>query len=181
VKPTLGLTYANLPYFIEQDAAGGVALELTQSNAILRYIGRKHGLAGATPAQGAIIDMTIDQLVDARGDMSRSNYSGSPSAADVFAKSLPPFLAQFEGVLGRDGYKWIAGADLSIADFVLYELLVKARAFGKEAAGIPDALAAYPRLAALLAQFEALPAIAAALADPAYMHRPFNNKVALWT
>lgn len=38
-KFTLGLRFPNLPYYIDED------VKLTQSLAILRYLGRKHGLA----------------------------------------------------------------------------------------------------------------------------------------
>ncbi|KAL1480293.1 hypothetical protein MTO96_051158 [Rhipicephalus appendiculatus] len=38
-KYTLGLRFPNLPYYIDDD------VRLTQSLAILRYLGRKHGLA----------------------------------------------------------------------------------------------------------------------------------------
>jgi len=43
-KLNLGLTFPNLPYYIDSDAG----VNITQSNAIMRYIGRKHSLCGNT-------------------------------------------------------------------------------------------------------------------------------------
>ena len=40
IKYSLGFDFPNLPYFIDGD------VKLTQTNAILRHISRKHGLDG---------------------------------------------------------------------------------------------------------------------------------------
>ena len=45
-KFTLGLPFPNLPYYIDGD------LKLTQSNAILRHLGRKYKLYGSTDNDG---------------------------------------------------------------------------------------------------------------------------------
>jgi glutathione S-transferase len=175
VKRTMPLDFSNLPYYIDGD------VKITQSNAILRHIGRKAGLTGATAADAAVVDMLVDELVDARGDMSRSNYTGVPTAADVFANSLPPRFAAFEKFIAKAGGPFLLGAHVTIADFLLYELCDKARVCAKETVGIADVLAEYPRLSAFVAAFEALPGVAEYIKSAAYIARPFNGKTALWT
>ena len=60
------LAYSNLPYYL--DDANGVYL--TQSSSILRYVGRKGGLMGATPEETARVEMTLDEVVDVRSKVS---------------------------------------------------------------------------------------------------------------
>ena len=53
-----GLAFPNLPYYIDGDT------KLTQSNAILRHIGRKHGLYGNDSDQASHIDMLMETARD---------------------------------------------------------------------------------------------------------------------
>ena len=76
------------------------------------------------------------------------------------------WLAGFERALG-DGREWCAAGTLTIADFLLCELLANVRAVYAGMAGVPDVLVSYPRLRALVARFEALPRVDAFLASPA--------------
>ena len=57
-KFTLGLPFPNLPYYIDGD------LKLTQSNAILRHLGRKYNLYGANDQDYSVVDMLIDTSHD---------------------------------------------------------------------------------------------------------------------
>ena len=59
-KFTMGMPFPNLPYLVEGD------FKLTQSLAILRYLGSKLGLAGSSPEESAVLDMVADQLNDWR-------------------------------------------------------------------------------------------------------------------
>ena len=58
VKPTLGLDWPNLPYFIDGE------VKLSQSTAILRHIARQHGLSGKSEAEMRRIDLVLDQSKD---------------------------------------------------------------------------------------------------------------------
>ena len=49
-----GLDFPNLPYFVDGD------VKLTQSNAILRHLGRQHGLYGLDDNHASEIDMLLD-------------------------------------------------------------------------------------------------------------------------
>ena len=57
-KFTLGLPFPNLPYYIDGD------VKLSQSNAILRHVGRKHNLYGKDANEASEIDMLIDTAWD---------------------------------------------------------------------------------------------------------------------
>ena len=57
-KFSMGLDFPNLPYYIDDD------VKLTQSNAILRYLGRKNGLYGSNDVEASTIDMLIDEAQD---------------------------------------------------------------------------------------------------------------------
>jgi hypothetical protein len=57
-KSKLGLAFPNLPWYIDGD------VKLTQSNAIIRHIGRKHNLFGKNVEEASEIDMLIDTSGD---------------------------------------------------------------------------------------------------------------------
>ena len=57
-KFKLGLDFPNLPYYVDKD------VKLTQSLAILRYIGKTNGLSGKNPQEEATIDMLIQTAED---------------------------------------------------------------------------------------------------------------------
>ena len=54
------LDFPNLPYFIDGD------VKLSQSNAILRYIARKHDMLGKTDKEKAMVDMMAKETMDLR-------------------------------------------------------------------------------------------------------------------
>merc|ERR1712215_413151 len=53
-----GLDFPNLPYYSDGE------VKLTQSDAILRHLGRKNGLYGCSDADTAMVDMLIDTAKD---------------------------------------------------------------------------------------------------------------------
>jgi len=52
------LAFPNLPWYIDEK------VKLTQSNAILRYIGRKYNIYGNNDNEASEIDMLIDTALD---------------------------------------------------------------------------------------------------------------------
>ena len=54
----MGLAFPNLPWYIDEK------VKLTQSNAILRYIGRKYNIYGNNDNEASEIDMLIDTAAD---------------------------------------------------------------------------------------------------------------------
>ena len=61
VKNTLGLDYPNLPYLIDGH------IKITQSNAILRYLGRKFDLDGKAEEDRVQVDIMLDNAMDFLG------------------------------------------------------------------------------------------------------------------
>lgn len=167
VKPTMGLDFPNLPYYIDGDVC------LTQSSAILAYIAEKHNLGGSTPKDRAILAMINGAVSDVR-----SGYAGLCYSPDFeklrsgFVSDLPRRLKPFDEYLKTRS--WISGDQLSYPDFNLYDLLDCLKTLE------PNCLNAFPRLQQYITKFEALPQIAAYMQSPRFLKYPFNNKMASW-
>ena len=148
---------------------------LCQTLAIVKHLGRQHGLYGAS-AKNRMEDYVCDAFL-AGVDALRSKYTdmkyvhgNTPEAKEKFEKGhLNPeskttmcggaHLSYLEGFLERSKSDWIAGGkDMSVADIALYDL------FGELQAVFGDKLAeTYPKCAALHKKIAELPAIAAYL------------------
>ncbi|KAK1328902.1 hypothetical protein QTO34_011072 [Cnephaeus nilssonii] len=68
-KFKLGLDFPNLPYLIDGTH------RLTQSNAILRYLARKHNLCGETEEEKIRVDMLENEAMDTANQLARVCYS----------------------------------------------------------------------------------------------------------
>ncbi|XP_032737165.1 glutathione S-transferase Mu 1-like [Lontra canadensis] len=79
-KFKLGLDFPNLPYLIDGTH------KITQSNAILRYIARKHNLCGETEEEKIRVDILEDQAMDTSNEPARVCYSPD------FEKLKPGYL-----------------------------------------------------------------------------------------
>eukprot|EP00500_Bicosoecida_sp_ms1_P007155 CAMPEP_0203822688 /NCGR_PEP_ID=MMETSP0115-20131106/46965_1 /ASSEMBLY_ACC=CAM_ASM_000227 /TAXON_ID=33651 /ORGANISM="Bicosoecid sp, Strain ms1" /LENGTH=294 /DNA_ID=CAMNT_0050731723 /DNA_START=10 /DNA_END=890 /DNA_ORIENTATION=+ len=167
VKFTLGLEFPNLPYLLDGD------IKLTQSNACLRHIGRKHNLNGATEAEMCDVDLLLDESMDLRNTITKVAYTAKDdfdAAMAAWRRRVPHTLKVLEARLAA-GREWFAGG-LTVADFVLFELLDQARGMLEGAVAFAEA---YPSLAAFLERFAALPAIAAYRKRDDFIEHPINN------
>ena len=163
-KPQVGerVPFPNLPYLLDGD------VRISQSSAILRHVGRAHGLLGDGTAAGAArVDFVLDQLVDFDNAFTGTCYRNWAARDDYFEHKMRPALAQFESLLGDE--RFFAGAAPSVADFKAYE------AFDKCAIAAPGCLDALPKLGAFVARVAALPRVAAYLASERCIARPLNN------
>ncbi|CAG2100927.1 unnamed protein product [Medioppia subpectinata] len=119
-KFTLGLEFPNLPYYLDGD------VRLTQSHAIMRYVGRRHGLV-ATDETGLVRqDMLEQQLVDIRVAFAMgvpfswgNNFTADK--AKYINDTLPPQLAQLSRFLGDN--QWFTGRNINYVDFLAYQQL----------------------------------------------------------
>eukprot|EP00731_Ephydatia_muelleri_P001439 Em0001g1439a len=123
VKFTLGLTLPNLPYLIDGD------VNITQSNAIMRYIARKHNLCGRTEDEMIMVDMLENEAMDLRnGFVLDFCYNPNMEAMKpdylILAKSR---LQKLASVLGNK--PWFVGDEITFPDFLLYERLEQHRLF----------------------------------------------------
>ena len=82
-KLNMGLDFPNLPYYVDGD------LKLTQSMAILRHLGREHGLYGKDNKEASQIDMIMDLAGDMRLGLARLAYNPD------FVSNLP---SHFSGI-----------------------------------------------------------------------------------
>jgi len=171
-KFTLGLDFPNLPYFMDGDT------KLSQSSAILRHLARKHDLLGKTDTEKDRCDQVAEQIVDFRQGFVRLCYGAffygtdfkekGPAYAEGIVKSLTPF----EKFLGEE--KWLAGASLTWADFIFWEMLDQHLLFK------PGCLGELPKLAAYHQRFKDEPKIKKFMESPKYFKGPCNNKMAAW-
>jgi len=189
VKEKLDLDFPNLPYYIEPATAAaaspaGKDLRLTQSTTILRHLGRKHGLAGQTLEEQARCDLVLDTTYDFKSVLVSTAYSRPASRADAFAefgcKTVPHYFSQFESLLSRSGTSWFAGSNLTIADFILFEMIDQTRlmlpgVLEGQGQGVAGNGAGYPLLKAFTERFLALPQVIAYRKSTHFMERPLNN------
>eukprot|EP01098_Paradermamoeba_levis_P002026 TRINITY_DN1235_c0_g1_i1.p1 TRINITY_DN1235_c0_g1~~TRINITY_DN1235_c0_g1_i1.p1 ORF type:complete len:253 (+),score=66.79 TRINITY_DN1235_c0_g1_i1:94-759(+) len=167
-KEKLGLDFPNLPYFIDGN------LRITQSNAILRHLARKHNLYGKTHEDQARIDMLLDQAMDLRNAFVRVIYGSNfdQNVVQHLSQTAPRFFASFEKYLGDKNF--FLGSEVTVADFHLYEMFDQHRLLE------PTSLDAFPHISAFVKRFAALPKIAQYLASDRCIVHPVNNKTGAW-
>jgi len=164
-KFSLGLDFPNLPYFIDGD------IKITQSNAILRYIGRKNNMCGSTEMERARVDMAADQVMDLRNGFVRLCYNPDfDNLKSGYLTNLTGTLELFSNFLGTNS--WLAGETLTFPDFHFYEMLDQHKQLSS------DCLSKFPNLVAYCQRFEELPKIAAYMKSDKFMKAPLNNKMA---
>ncbi|MEQ2266033.1 Glutathione S-transferase Mu 2, partial [Xenotaenia resolanae] len=104
-KEKLGIDFANLPYLVDGDR------KITQSNAIMRYIARKHNMCGETEDEKVRVDVMENQAMDFRNGFVMMCYLDLENKKPGYLKSLPGTLKQFSDFLGDR--KWFAGDKVS--------------------------------------------------------------------
>jgi len=164
IKSTLGFHFANLPYFIDGD------IKVTQSNAIMRYIGRKNDLCGKTETERVRVDIMENQLMDFRNGWVRLCYATFDTQKDAYLKSLDATIKQFADFLGTN--KWLAGENLTFPDFIFFELL------DQHLLLVGDLLKDHKNLQDYMQHFKDLEPIKAYWASDRYKKLPINNKMA---
>ncbi|KAF5901509.1 glutathione S-transferase Mu 3-like, partial [Clarias magur] len=140
VKPKLKMDFPNLPHLVDGERM------IAQSNAILRYIARKHNLCGETEDEIIRVDILENQAMDFRNGFVRLCYLEFDSKKQSYLDALPGILKQFSDFLGER--KWFAGDKITFVDFTMYELLDQHRMFE------PKCLENFKNLRDLLDRFE---------------------------
>ncbi|XP_038235859.1 glutathione S-transferase 2-like [Dermochelys coriacea] len=167
-KEKLGLDFPNLPYLIDGQT------KLTQSNAILRYIARKHKMAGESEEEIQRVDMLENQVMDFRLAFARICYNPDFEKLKLeYLEQLPGKLKLFSQFLGDR--KWFAGEKLTYVDFLAYDVLDQHRMF------TPKCLDQLKNLKDFLDRFEALEKITAYMSSGRYMKVPIFWRTAQWS
>uniref|UniRef100_A0A8D1LHH8 Glutathione S-transferase n=1 Tax=Sus scrofa TaxID=9823 RepID=A0A8D1LHH8_PIG len=166
-KFKLGLDFPNLPYLIDG------AHKLTQSNAILRYIARKHNMCGETEEEKIRMDILENQAMDVRLQMARICYSPDfEKLKPGYLKEIPEILKCFSEFLGKR--PWFAGDKLTYVDFLAYDVLDRNRIFE------PKCLDEFPNLKDFITRFEGLKKISAYMKSSRFHPNPMFLKIAVW-
>ncbi|XP_029974072.1 glutathione S-transferase Mu 3-like [Salarias fasciatus] len=166
VKSELGMTFPNLPYLVDGER------KLVQSNAIMRYIARKHNLCGKTEDEQVRVDFIENQAMDFRNGFVRLCYMDYDTQKDTYLQNLGEPLGQFSTFLGDR--KWFAGDEITFVDFIMYELLDQHKLFDA------NTVSKFKNLSDFLDRFEALDKIKAYLKSDKYIKTPINNRMAKW-
>ncbi|XP_057296514.1 glutathione S-transferase Mu 5-like isoform X3 [Hydractinia symbiolongicarpus] len=169
VKDTLGLDFPNLPYLIDGD------IKITQSNAVMRYLGRKSKMDGETEIEKVRVDIMENQAMDFRNGFVKFLY-WSKTAEEYeqkrqsYIENIVSLLKKFDNFL--NGRKFFASDKLTFVDFIMYELLDQHRLFKT------DILQPYENLKAFMKSFEEIPEIAEFMKSEKCFKGPINNKMA---
>jgi glutathione S-transferase len=164
------MDFPNLPYYVDSKVV------LSQSDAILRYLGRTFGLMG-DEGQEHRVDVAIEQVKDEEGALSMHSYRTGPTQLLAwFEHGIETFLESWVKFFsGRD---FVTGTKLSIADLKLYTYLYKLT--------VVQALLGSEATAAALAgnggwvsdymkRVEEVPRLKEYMASERYQRRPLNN------
>ncbi|KAG8178339.1 hypothetical protein JTE90_029293 [Oedothorax gibbosus] len=170
-KFNLGLDFPNLPYYIDSESS----VKLTQSLAILRYLGRKYGLHGNTEQQIIRVEMAEQQLSQLRDNLRPLLYSN----VQEFDKLKPAFLSNLQVDLERLdaflGNNYIAGDGVTYVDFMAYELL---DIYGYFTLG--QVFKDFKRLGGYRLRVGSLPSLESYLKSPSYTKWPISWPTAAW-
>jgi glutathione S-transferase len=102
-------------------------LNLVQSGAIKRYLGKKYKLMGdGSAAQEALCDMLTDSVADWRtmgcGAFEFSlSYKPSEEQKEKLAKCNAKYLPLFERQLKKNGTGFLCGDSLTLPDYMVFE------------------------------------------------------------
>ncbi|KAM5257046.1 glutathione S-transferase Mu 1 isoform 2-T2 [Ctenodactylus gundi] len=166
-KFKLGLDFPNLPYLIDG------AHKLTQSNAILRYIARKHNMCGETEEEKIRVDILENQAMDTRLQLRMLCYDPDfEKKKPEFLEGIPDKMKLFSQFLGKR--PWFAGDKITFVDFLAYDALDQHRIFD------PKCLDAFPNLKDFLSRFEGLKNISAYMKSSRFLPGPLYLKLATW-
>lgn len=166
-KFKLGLDFPNLPYLIDGPH------RITQSNAILRYLARKHNMCGETEEEKIRVDMLENQTMDTRMQLALICYSPDfEKLKPGYLEGLPEKMKQYSQCLGKS--PWFVGDKLTYVDFLAYDVLDFNRQFE------PTCLDAFPNLKDFMARFEGLKQISTYMKSSRYLPWPICGKMALW-
>jgi len=170
VKETLGFDFPNLPYLIDGD------MKITQSNAILRYLGRKHSMDGKTEMEKIRVDILENQAMDFTMGYVGLVYRSDPAH---FTENLEKYRIKAKDHLERfnnfiSDRKYFAGEELTYVDFMMYERLLIHRMLDS------TLLEPFEKLLAFMKRFQEVPGIATFMNSDECFSGPINNKYAIW-
>ncbi|XP_070190725.1 glutathione S-transferase P 1-like [Littorina saxatilis] len=145
---------------------------LVQSNAILRYLARKHGLYGSDDKTAARIDELNDGVEDLRGAYVKLIYTNYENGKAEYIEKLPNNLKPFEKLLSASKASdtgAAVGGKMSFVDYNLFDLLENHQILS------PGCLDAFPTLKSWHAKIAARPKIVAYHQTEGFKGRAING------
>ena len=120
------LPFGQLPRFVAEDGTS-----IVQSGAIMRYLGRTLGLYGSSPAEAVLVDQCYEEVADFRRAYSKLIYTDSMAAEPLasYKAGLADrhgrggYLGHLEAFAKAHGGPFVCGGFLSIADYLLWDLI----------------------------------------------------------
>ncbi|XP_003747409.1 glutathione S-transferase Mu 1 [Galendromus occidentalis] len=166
------MDFPNLPYYIETKADGS-QLKLSQSVAIMRYLGEKHGLIPTSLEERALLTVYEQEVTDLRAAICGYCYGGTFPHKFRF----PNYVQDIRDVLKTwdqflDKKQWIMGDLMTYVDFYLYEMLDWHILLDK------TILDAFPNIASYSERIRKLPAIEAYMKSDRYIDWPLVSPLA---
>ncbi|KAH7641513.1 glutathione S-transferase [Dermatophagoides farinae] len=164
-KYNLGLDFPNCPYYIDGN------VKLSQSLAIIRYIARKQKLIGQNEHEEIRASLAEQQIIDMNMAIARIAYNPNcEKLKPEFLKSLPEQVELLSKFLGDQPF--IAGANISYADFLLYEYLTKLKIL------VPEVYDKFENLKKFHERIEALPRVSEYIKKQ--QPKAFHGPTSLW-
>uniref|UniRef100_T1K565 glutathione transferase n=1 Tax=Tetranychus urticae TaxID=32264 RepID=T1K565_TETUR len=166
VKDGLGLDFPNCPYYIDDD------VKLSQTVAILRYLGRKHGFNGASDSEITRCDLAEQATAELKLFLFSAWRTHDDEAKKQIAEVVPAKLAQYEKFLGSGPF--VLGEKLSYPDFFNYSIFDYIRLY--DASLIEN----HTAIKNFLAKFEALPNIDTYIKSDKFSRMPVTGPMYGW-
>jgi len=171
-KFCLGLDFPNIPYLIEGD------VKITQSLAIMRYLGRKSGLFPKIPEEERRVDLAEQQINDLMWSCNGLCYNKDYSE-ELKNKFMDDFMGikcqQLNNFLGDN--KFFGGDQLTYVDFLAYEMFDQHRVLWPE---FEKMYQKHPNIVAFLKRMEALPKLAQFLNSERCLKWPMWSECAMY-
>ena len=168
-KKSLPLDFPNLPYLFDGD------VKLTQTNAILRYLGRKLNMAGSNEMERIRIDLTEQQVQDYWGNVIKLAYTPTTTPDDIetFRKTgAADSIASLSKFLGSN--QFFSGGSISYADFKAYEFLFIIKLLA------PEAIEAHENIKQFMSRIEESPRVKAFIQSDRHIPWPITAPFAKW-
>jgi len=156
-KHKQGFDFPNLPSIQMPDG-----YKITESQAIIHYLGSLYNLNGANAKETGVIDQVLFRTLDlARAFFMEYRFAAEEKKAEggkaFLEKKLTVFGPQLDAWLAKN--KWAGGENVSIADFYVYEC------YDQIQNAFPNALDEHKHIFAYLNAFRDLPRIKAYIAS----------------
>ena len=171
-KQSLPLDFPNVPYLYDGD------VKISQSVAILRYLGRKFFLDGMDDAEKTRIDLIEQQILDWRNQGVNVFYDKNKTddfekLCEDYRKTLPDKMLALSKFLGDR--KFLAGGTkASYVDFLAYEYLDVQEQFS------PGLFDNTPNIKEYVERIRNLPNVKAYMTSDRFKEMPIYNLHAKW-